>query len=98
MEFITWENLGSMAGATIIITVLLSVVQYIFGTINERLRNGLVTLVAVALLVITAVSVGGTTWQGYVVAAINGLIVSLAVLRLYDTSIPRAKVLASKGD
>jgi len=97
-QFFTWETLGTVAGATAIITIILAIVDRIVGTMNIRIRNAIVTLVSVGLMVAGAVSAGtASTWETYVLSVLNGLVVALAVLRLEDTSLPRL-ISRSKGE
>jgi hypothetical protein len=88
--FFTWETLATVGGATAVVTVIVAVIEKLFGPgLNERIRNAVIALSSIALLVAGALSVGGATWETYVLAVVNGLVVSLAVLRLSDITVPR---------
>ena len=98
MEFFSFEMLGTIAGATAVVTIVLSIVKYLFGVINEKIRNAIVVVVSVAIIVAVEISAGGGVWEDYVLAVLNGLVVSLASLRLVDVTIPKAVLLTKSTD
>lgn len=88
--FFTWETLATVGGATAAVTIIVSIIEKLFGPgLNERIRNAVIALSSIALLVAGALSAGGATWETYMLAVVNGLVVSLAVLRLSDITLPR---------
>jgi hypothetical protein len=90
--FFEWSTLGTVGGATAVVTMLLYIVEYLFGSrMSTGIRNAVVVVASIAILEATSVSAGGGTWETYVLSAINGLVVALAVLRLYDVTVPGLK-------
>lgn len=99
MEFFSWDVLGTIAGATAVVTIVLSIIQYLFGSgMNEKIRNAVVVVVSVAIIVAVEVSAGGGLWEDYVLAVLNGLVVALASLRLVDTTVPKAVLLTKSKE
>ena len=91
-SFFSWELIGTVAGATAVVTLIVTVVEYLFGSgINERIRNAIAVVVSIALLVAVEISTGDAAWEDYVLSVLNGLVVALAVLRLYDVTVPRLR-------
>lgn len=98
MDEMTWQTLATLPGAIAAVTLVITVLKSVFGTLWTNLVNRIAALVfSVAIVVGVAAFSGATDWASIVLAIFNGLIVASALLgvnELYTERIVQDAVIA----
>ncbi len=84
-EFVTWEALGSYAGAVMMVTLI---TQFLKGTPLRNWNSQLVAYGIAVVLLIGAEVFGGqsVTVQGVALCLLNAVMVALAANGVYDAA------------
>ena len=84
-EFVTWEALGSYAGAVMMVTLI---TQFLKGTPLRNWNSQLVAYGIAVVLLIGAEAFGGqsVTVQGVALCLLNAVMVALAANGAYDAA------------
>ena len=85
-EFLSWESLGTFAGALFVTGLLTQAWKSLFnlGVTGTRASSA---LTGIALLVLVTVFTKGATPQNVILAVLNGLLVGFAANGAYDNLI-----------
>ena len=79
-EFLSWELAGTVAGAATIVWLVVSILKGVVGTYWTDVVNRVVTIVlSIALMAYMVYRGEDATVDNYVLAVLNGFVVSLAV-------------------
>lgn len=84
-EFVTWEALGSYAGAVMMVTLI---TQFLKGTPLKNWNSQLVAYGIAVVLLLGAEAFGGqaVTVQGVTLCLLNAVMVALAANGVYDAA------------
>ena len=84
-EFITWANLGTYAGAVMMVTLI---TQFFFFFSMKNTNTQLLSYIIAVLILIGAEAFNGATVtvQGVILCLLNAVIVSLAANGTYDAA------------
>lgn len=90
-EFVTWQALGSYAGAVMTVTLI---TQFLKATPLGKCNAQLLAYGVAVLLLIGAEAFGGAqmTVQGVVLCFVNAVPVALAANGVYDAAAPKTAV------
>lgn len=88
-QFFSWGSLSTVAGAAVVVWVVIEALKSAIGPVFSGQAKNITTLVlSVALMVVFTLLNGTHIWGDYILAVLNGCVVSLATLRFSDTTIP----------
>lgn len=83
-DFTSWEMAGTVTGAATIVWILISALKGVLqGYWSTQIQRVTALVLSIGLMELVAY-LNAVTWENYILAVVNGAIISLAVMQ-FDT-------------
>jgi len=82
-ELMTWTNLGTLAGAT---AAVLLIVQYLKPILPQRLPTRLLALLVALAVLEAATAITGGTLEAYGLSVLNAILVASSAMGAYQVT------------